>query len=33
MYNHQTMWAKNSADASIRYFKQTYGNTIDYKNF
>ena len=30
-YNHQTMWAKNSADASIRYFEKTYGNTIDYK--
>ena len=30
-YNHQTMWSKNSADASIRYFEKTYGNTIDYK--
>ena len=25
------MWAKNSADTSFIYFKQTYGNTFDYK--
>ena len=30
-YNHQTMYAQNSADACIKYFEETYGNTIDYK--
>ena len=30
-YNHQTMYAKNSVDASINYFQETYGNSIDYK--
>lgn len=30
-YNHNTMYAQNSADACINYFQETYGNTIDYK--
>ena len=30
-YNHQTMYAGNSADAAIKYFEETYGDTIDYK--
>ena len=30
-YNHQTMNAKNSANAAIEYFEKTYGNAIDYK--
>lgn len=30
-YNHKTMNGGNSADAAIKYFEDTYGNTIDYK--
>ena len=30
-YNHQTMYAGNSVDAAIKYFQETYGNSIDYK--
>ena len=30
-YNHNTMYAQSSADACIKYFEETYGNTIDYK--
>ena len=30
-YDPKTMAAQNSADACIKYFEETYGNTIDYK--
>ena len=30
-YNHKKMYAQNSVDAAINYFKEIYGNSIDYK--